>query len=82
MGLEVLIYAWGHTVPMMADALNIEFEKFDTVWEKWAPTEDITYPFGVIKPLRDPRLVQGRAELILERCNRVGKQVATTTCTR
>jgi 4-hydroxy-tetrahydrodipicolinate reductase len=80
---EVLVYAWGHTVPMMADALGVELEKIDTVWEKWAATEDITYPFGVIKQGDCAAIrfeirgwYKGEPRLILEHCNRVGKQAA------
>lgn len=40
---EVLIIAWGHTIPMIADAVGVKLEKIDTVYEKWATPTDITY---------------------------------------
>jgi len=80
---EVLLYGWGHTVPMMADALGVELERIDTVWEKWATPELIRYPHGVIPAgccaairFEIRGWVKGEPRLILEHCNRVTKAAA------
>jgi len=40
---EVLILAWGHTIPMIADAVGVKLDKIDTVYEKWATPSEINY---------------------------------------
>jgi 4-hydroxy-tetrahydrodipicolinate reductase len=40
---EVLILAWGHTIPMIADAVGVKLDKIDTVYEKWATPTEIAY---------------------------------------
>ena len=80
---EVLIYGWGHTVPMMADALGAELEKIDTVWEKWATPVEIRYPHGVIPAgccaairFEIRGWVKGEPRIVLEHCNRVTQAAA------
>jgi 4-hydroxy-tetrahydrodipicolinate reductase len=80
---DVLLYGWGHTVPMMADALGVELEKIDTVWEKWATPEDIHYPYGVIPAgscaavrFEIRGYVGGEPRIVLEHANRVTKAAA------
>ena len=80
---EVLIYAWGHTVPMMADALGVELERIDTVWEKWATPEEIRYEHGVIPAgccaairFEIRGWVAGEPRIVLEHCNRVTRAAA------
>ncbi|HKA14595.1 MAG TPA: dihydrodipicolinate reductase [Myxococcota bacterium] len=46
---QVLIFAWGHTIPMIADAIGIELEKVDTIYEKWEAPERIVFAHGVIE---------------------------------
>jgi 2,4-diaminopentanoate dehydrogenase len=46
---RALIFAWGHTIPMIADAIGVELEKIDTVYEKWEAPERIVFPNGVIE---------------------------------
>lgn len=46
---EILVFAWGHTVPMIAEAVGIELDRIDTVYEKWAAPEPIPYEFGTIE---------------------------------
>jgi 4-hydroxy-tetrahydrodipicolinate reductase len=46
---QVLIFAWGHTIPMIADAIGAELDKIDTVYEKWETPERIVFPHGVIE---------------------------------
>ena len=45
---EILIFAWGHTIPMIADAVGVELDRIDTSYEKWAATEQIEFPHGVM----------------------------------
>jgi 2,4-diaminopentanoate dehydrogenase len=80
---EVLIYGWGHTVPLMADALGAHLEKIDTVWEKWATPEEIRYEHGVIPAGACAAVrfevrgwVGGEPRIVLEHCNRVTKRAA------
>lgn len=42
-----LVFAWGHTLYLIADALDVELEKVDTVYEKWPTPERIEFPHGV-----------------------------------
>ena len=65
---QVLIFAWGHTIPMIADAIGAPLEKIDTVYEKWEAPERIVVPArrdrgGHLRrgALRDPRLGRRRA---------------------
>ncbi|MFI9380396.1 diacylglycerol kinase [Kutzneria sp. NPDC052558] len=46
---EILIFAWGHTIPMIADAVGVKLDRIDTVYEKWAAPERISYQHGVIE---------------------------------
>lgn len=46
---QVLIFAWGHTIPMIADAIGVPLEKIDTVYEKWETPERIVFPHGAIE---------------------------------
>ncbi|MBW2242168.1 MAG: dihydrodipicolinate reductase [Deltaproteobacteria bacterium] len=46
---KVLTFAWGHTIPMMADALGVTLDKIDTTWEKWAAPEPIDFQNGRIE---------------------------------
>ncbi len=75
---KVLIFSWGHTVPMIADALGVELEKIDTVWEKWAAPQRIEFPYGTIEPGHCAAIrfeirgwVDGEPRIIVEHCNRI-----------
>jgi 4-hydroxy-tetrahydrodipicolinate reductase len=75
---KVLIFSWGHTVPMIADAIGVELEKIDTLWEKWATPERIEFPHGTIEPGHCAAIrfeirgwVGGEPRIILEHCNRI-----------
>ena len=80
---DILVYSWGRTIPMIADAIEVELEQIDTVWEKWFATEDIPYPFGVIKAGTVAAVrfeirgwVNGEPRIIVEHCNRVTNDAA------
>jgi hypothetical protein len=45
---ELLIMAWGATVPMIAHAAGIELDEITTTWEKWVTPEDRKTAKGVI----------------------------------
>jgi 4-hydroxy-tetrahydrodipicolinate reductase len=46
---QVLIFAWGHTIPLIADAIGVTLDKIDTVYEKWEAPEKIVFANGVIE---------------------------------
>jgi len=46
---EILIFAWGHTIPMIADAVDVRLDRIDTVYEKWATPEPIEYRYGTVE---------------------------------
>src|SRR5262249_20878555 len=46
---QVLIFAWGHTIPMIADAIGAPLEKIDTIYEKWEAPERIVGQHRVIE---------------------------------
>jgi len=80
---DILIYSWGRTIPMIADAIEVELEQIDTIWEKWFATEDIPYPFGVIEQGTVAAVrfeirgwVNGEPRIIVEHCNRVTNDAA------
>jgi 4-hydroxy-tetrahydrodipicolinate reductase len=80
---EVLIFSWGHTVPMIADAIGVELEKIDTIWEKWATPERIEFPYGTIEAGHCAAIrfeirgwVGGEPRIVLEHCNRISNAAA------
>ena len=75
---KVLIFSWGHTVPMIADAIGVRLEKMDTVWEKWATPARIEFPHGVIEPGHCAAVrfeirgwFRGEPRIVVEHCNRI-----------
>jgi 4-hydroxy-tetrahydrodipicolinate reductase len=80
---DVLIYAWGPTIYMIADAVGAELEKVDTTYEKWATPERIEYVKGVIEPGNCAAVhfeirgwVSGRPAIVIEHVNRIGNAAA------
>lgn len=80
---RILIYSWGHTIYMIADALGVELEKVDTVWEKWPAPERIVFPNGVIEPGHCAAVrfeirgwVSGEPRIVIEHCNRITNAAA------
>ncbi len=64
---ELLVFAWGHTLPLIAHALEVPIERIDTTWEKWPAARAIEYRHGTIAPgtcaavrFPDPRLGRRR----------------------
>jgi len=80
---KALVFAWGHTLHMMADALDVELEKVDTVYEKWPTPERIAFPYGVIEAGQCAAVhfeirgfVAGEPRLVIEHCNRITNAAA------
>ncbi len=80
---KVLTFAWGHTVPMIAEALGVELDEIDTTWEKWAATERISHAQGTIEPGNCAAVrfeirgwVGGEPKIVIEHVNRVGADSA------
>jgi 4-hydroxy-tetrahydrodipicolinate reductase len=68
---------------MIADAIGVELEKVDTVWEKWPARERIEYPHGVIEPGHCAAVrfeirgwVAGEPRIVIEHCNRITSAAA------
>jgi 4-hydroxy-tetrahydrodipicolinate reductase len=80
---DVLLFGWGHTLPMIADAMGVELEKIDSVWEKWATPTEIRYEHGTIPAgccaairFEIRGWVRGEPRIVLEHCNRVTRAAA------
>jgi 4-hydroxy-tetrahydrodipicolinate reductase len=79
----ILIFAWGHTIHLMADALDVKLDEIDTVYEKWATPERIVYPLGAIEAGRCAAVrseirgfVGGEPRIVIEHCNRITSAAA------
>ncbi|TVS88104.1 NAD(P)H-dependent amine dehydrogenase family protein [Mycobacterium helveticum] len=80
---DVLIFAWGATVPMIAHAAGIMLDEMTTTWDKWVtPTERTTIK-GVIKPghvaavrFTINGIYKGEKRIQLEHVNRIGRDAA------
>jgi hypothetical protein len=75
---NVLIFSWGHTVPMIADAIGVSLDKIDTVWEKWAAPERIDFRLGHVEKGHCAAVrfeirgwVDGEPRIVVEHCNRL-----------
>jgi 4-hydroxy-tetrahydrodipicolinate reductase len=75
---KILVFSWGHTLYMIADAIGAELERVDAVYEKWAATERIEFPHGVIEPGHCGAVrfeicgyVAGEARIVIEHVNRI-----------
>jgi hypothetical protein len=76
---DVLVMAWGATVPMMAHAVGIELDEITTTWDKWVTDVPVTSAKGVIEPGRVSAInftingvYRGETRIQLEHVNRVG----------
>ena len=80
---DMLIFAWGATVPMIAHAAGIMLDEITTTWDKWVtPTERKTAK-GVIQPghvaavrFTINGVYQGETRIQLEHVNRIGHDAA------
>ena len=76
---EVLVMAWGCTVPMMAHAAGVELDDVTTTWEKWVTDKSIDSARGPLAPgsvaairFTINGIVGGEPRICLEHVNRVG----------
>jgi 2,4-diaminopentanoate dehydrogenase len=80
---DVLIFAWGATVPMIAHAAGIMLDEITTTWDKWVTPTERTTAKGVIKPghvaavrFTINGVYQGETRIQLEHVNRIGLDAA------
>ena len=80
---ELLIMAWGATVPMIAHAAGIELDEITTTWEKWVTPTDRKTAKGVIEAGKVAAIrftingvYHGREVISLEHVNRIGLDAA------
>lgn len=80
---EILIMAWGATVPMIAHAAGITLDEITTSWEKWVTPEDRKSAKGVIEAGKVAAVrftINGRwggeTRIQLEHVNRIGLDAA------
>jgi 4-hydroxy-tetrahydrodipicolinate reductase len=80
---EVLIMAWGATVPMIASAAGIELDTITTTWDKWVTDVPRPSAKGTIKPghvaairFTINGIYRGETRIALEHVNRIGADAA------
>jgi hypothetical protein len=80
---DLLVMAWGGTVPMMAHAAGIELDAITTTWEKWVTDRPIKTAKGVINAgevagihVTINGIYKGRTRIQLEHVNRIGTEAA------
>lgn len=80
---DVLVFAWGATVPMIAAAAGIELDEITTTWDKWVTPTERTTVKGVIAPGRVAAVrftingvYRGETRIQLEHVNRIGRDAA------
>jgi hypothetical protein len=80
---DILIMAWGATVPMIAHAAGIELDTITTTWDKWVtPTERKSakgvIPAGHVAAVRFTvnGVYRGETRIQLEHVNRIGRDAA------
>src|SRR4051795_8390155 len=80
---DMLVMAWGATVPMIAHAVSIELDEITTTWDKWVTDEEIKSAKGVINAgevaainFTINGIYKGETRIQLEHVNRVGADSA------
>ena len=80
---DVLIFAWGGTVPMIAHAAGIMLDEITTTWDKWVTPDERKTAKGVIPPghvaavrFTINGVYQGQTRIQLEHVNRIGLDAA------
>ncbi len=76
---DILVMAWGATVPMMAHAAGIELDAITSTWEKWVTDQPIATAKGTVEPGQVAAIrftingvYRGETRIQLEHVNRVG----------
>ncbi|MBS1847309.1 MAG: dihydrodipicolinate reductase [Actinobacteria bacterium] len=80
---EVLILAWGGTVPLIAHAAGVHLDAITTTWDTWVTDHPIdtavgTFDAGTVAAVRFTinGVVDGVPRVVLEHVNRVGVDTA------
>ncbi|MCW2784775.1 MAG: putative dihydrodipicolinate reductase, partial [Marmoricola sp.] len=80
---DILIMAWGATVPMIAHAAGIELDDITTTWDKWVTPTDRPTAKGVVNAgdvaairFTINGVFKGRDVITLEHVNRIGLDAA------
>jgi 4-hydroxy-tetrahydrodipicolinate reductase len=80
---DILVFAWGATVPMIALAAGIELDEITTTWDKWVTPTERTTAKGVIEPghvaavrFTINGVYRGQTRIQLEHVNRIGHDAA------
>jgi 4-hydroxy-tetrahydrodipicolinate reductase len=80
---NVLVYAWGHTIPMIADAIGVEIEGYESTYDKWLAPERIEHMNGAIEKgccaavrFEIQGIVRGEPRIVIEHVNRITKAAA------
>ena len=76
---DVLVLAWGPTIPMIGAAAGVEVEEITTTWDKWVSDHPIDTARGKVEPgnvaairFTINGMVKGEPRICLEHVNRVG----------
>jgi 2,4-diaminopentanoate dehydrogenase len=64
---DILVFAWGATVPMIAHAAGIELDEITTTWDKWVTPGNVAAVRFTINGV-----YRGETRIQLEHVNRVG----------
>ncbi len=80
---DVLVMAWGATVPMIAHAAGIELDEITTTWDKWVTDTPRETVKGVIETGRVAAVrftingvYRGETRIQIEHVNRIGRDAA------
>jgi hypothetical protein len=80
---DVLVMAWGATVPMIAHAAGLELDKITTTWDKWVTPTAIPTAKGEIGPGNVAAIdftingvYRGETRIQLRHVNRIGPDAA------
>ncbi|MGW1738148.1 NAD(P)H-dependent amine dehydrogenase family protein [Nocardia sp. NPDC001965] len=80
---DLLVMAWGPTVPMIADAAGIGLDRITTTWDKWVtrvdrPSAKGTVRAGTVAAIRFTvnGIYRDREVITLEHVNRIGLDAA------
>lgn len=80
---DVLVMAWGATVPMIANAVGIELDKITTTWEKWVTDVPRRSAKGTVEPGNVAAIrftingvYRGETRIQIEHVNRIGNDAA------
>jgi hypothetical protein len=80
---DILVFAWGATVPMIAYAAGIELDGITTTWDKWVTPNERKTAKGIIAAgnvaavrFTINGIYQGETRIQLEHVNRIGDDAA------